>query len=334
MKHVKEYVLSVLSRDTGYVSGEALGEAIGASRAAVWRAVRELRAGGEEILSDPKRGYRLIAKSGEIRPSTLWRKLPALGRVECYQTLPSTNDRAREMALSGAPAWSVAVADGQTAGRGRFSRSFVSEAGRGLYFSVVLRPACSAEKTSMLTTCAAVAVAEAIERVCHVRVGIKWVNDLWVGDKKICGILTEGALDAESGRLSYAVLGIGINVLHTDFPAPLAEIAASLEDVCGKAPDRAALLTEVLSSLYAHFLTFESGDYLAAYRARSVLDGKRVTVSRGGETYEALVRGIGEQGELLITRGQEELALTSGEVASVHPAGTQTACRQENKETR
>jgi BirA family biotin operon repressor/biotin-[acetyl-CoA-carboxylase] ligase len=324
-------VLAALARADGYVSGQELAVRLGVSRAAVWKAVKELQQSGEQITSDPKRGYRLDI-TGQLRPSTLLRALPELAQVECHEVISSTNDRARELALRGAPSWTVVVADRQSAGRGRFTRPFISPGGCGLYFTILLRPACPSERIPYLTTCAAVAVSEAIESLCPVKVGIKWVNDLWVNGKKICGILTEGALDAESGSLAYALVGIGINVLHTDFPPELAGIATTIEDAGGGHPDRSALLCAVLRSLYTRFSDFESGTFLADYRMRSVLDGRRVTVCRGGEVFEATVQGIGEQGELCLTVGGREVRLSSGEVVSVHPERKENGAEPKNTE--
>jgi len=317
MKHVKERVLDALARRKERLSGVELAALCGATRSAVWKAVRELRREGTPIDAD-RTGYLLTAQS-RICAADILHRLPELGQVCCLDESASTNDAARNMALAGAPDFSVVVADTQTSGRGRFRRAFFSPPGTGLYCSVVLRPTCGTEQIPLITTCAAVAVSEAIESLCQTRVGIKWVNDLWIGGKKICGILTEGGFDAESGELSWAVLGIGINVLHTDFPPELESVATTIEDATGRRVDRCDLLCAILRQLRIRLAQLPTGAFLSAYRSRSVLDGKRVTVSRGGDLYDATVVGIGEGGELCLDVNGESVTLRSGEIVSVHP---------------
>ena len=318
MKQVKKKVLEYLARGGQVVSGEDMAIQLDATRAAVWKAVRELRREGEDIISTRK-GYYLRQKE-EMRSSAFMMSVPEIGWVECHETITSTNDRAKEIALAGAPHLSVVFAEEQSQGRGRFSRTFYSQKGTGIYCSIVLRPTVSATYIQRITALAAVAVSRAIETLCPGEVGIKWVNDLWLGGKKICGILTEGAITPE-GELAYAILGIGINVGHTDFPQEIQSIATDIESATGVKIPLFTLAKEVLLNLCHLLGGLETGAFLKEYASRSVLVGKEVTVSRGDERISGVVRGIGENGELCLLTGGEEIEISSGEVVTLHHMG-------------
>lgn len=213
-----------------------------------------------------------------------------------YDVTDSTNTRAREYAArgyDGAPA--VFMADGQTAGRGRRGRSFDSARGAGLYVSILFKP----DNTDpvLITVRAAVAVARALEAVCGLRAGIKWVNDITVGGKKLAGILTEGGFGAD-GKLDYAVCGIGINTVSRSFPDGLSDIATAIEDETGSAPERDRLAERIL----LEFFSADGADeVIREYRERSVIIGRRVEVRRlSGEIYRAKAVGITDAGALTV----------------------------------
>ncbi len=258
--------------------------------------------------------------TNQADPSTALLQIPGVSQVEYHETIPSTNTRARELAESGAPHGTVVIARAQSAGRGRFDRRFVSPRGAGIYLSYLYRGTTAA--MPYLTSCAAVAAAEAIESLVKTEVKIKWVNDLWLSGKKIAGILTEAAWTPE-GDADYAIIGIGINVLHTDLPAELAEIATSVEEATGTRLSVETLTTALLTHLTARLASAADRTHLVSYAARSSLDGKRVTVQRAGETFDATVCGIGENGELLLTLTDgTPLVLASGEVTRVREVRT------------
>lgn len=224
--------------------------------------------------------------------------------------LPSTNITARELAVNGAPEGTVVVADAQTAGRGTHARAFFSPQG-GVYMSIVLRP-CQTDGC-LITSCAAVAVARAIERLCPLRVSIKWVNDLYIGERKLCGILTEAGFTGEN-TLDYVVLGIGVNVAAVDFPADIAAIATSLSNE-GVAIDRNALVAAILEEWERAYATMSSGDFLAESRQRSCVLGRRIAVERGNDRFKAVAKEIDGQGRLVVEKGDgERVTLLSGEV--------------------
>ena len=315
MKQVKKKVLEYLARSGKVVSGEDLALELGVTRSAVWKAVRELKALGEDIVSSRK-GYHLKPKA-EMRPSALMAAFPPIGTTECYEEITSTNDRAKVLALAGAPHFSLVTALEQSQGRGRFSRTFYSQKGAGLYCSLILRPNCSPLMIPRITAMAAVAVSRAIEKFIPQKVGIKWVNDLWLGEKKICGILTEGAITPD-GALEYAVLGIGVNVLKTDFPQEISHIATDIETETGVKIPLFVLLCEIMSILFHLLDDLESGAFLDEYAQRSVLTGKTVTLRRGDEVLTGEVTRIGDMGELCLLVDGREIAISSGEVVTLH----------------
>ena len=236
--------------------------------------------------------------------------------VEVYPVLPSTNETARLQGASGAPAGRVILAERQTAGRGRLGRSFYSPSGSGVYMSVLLRPHLSPACASQITTFAAVAAARAVERVSGIDVSLKWVNDLFVKGRKLCGILAEAALDADGKGISYVVLGIGINVLRTAFPEELSEIATSIEDECGRQIDR----NELVGALLTELLPLLSGEipdgYMDEYRARNLVLGRELTVISGGEAFSAFGKAIEDDGSLVVTLPDgSEKRIVAGDVS-------------------
>ena len=198
-----------------YISGAALAEKLGVSRNAVWKAVKSLEAEGFIIESVTSKGYRLSGDSNRLAKELIYPLLDtkAIGRdITILSEVDSTNNAAKELASAGAPHGSAVAAEMQTAGKGRIGRSFVSPVGKGLYVSAIIRPELSIEFAPMITAAAACAGAAAVESLCGQPVSIKWVNDLYMNGRKICGILTEASMGLELKSLDYAVIGIGINV--------------------------------------------------------------------------------------------------------------------------
>ena len=198
-----------------------------------------------------------------------------------FDSIDSTNTRARELAVQGAPGGTVLIADHQTGGRGRRGRSFHSPAGSGIYMSLILRPNCSPAELMHLTCATAVAVCDAVEHSCGIRPGIKWTNDLVCGAKKLAGILTELGLSPK-GTVDYAIIGIGINCCQeiSDFPEEIRDIAGSLHTVTGQQIDRAKVAAAMIDALYRmkKALLTEKEAILNRYRADCVTLGKQVSV--------------------------------------------------------
>lgn len=232
--------------------------------------------------------------------------------VELAET-DSTNRVAKELAAEGAPEGTLVVAKRQSRGKGRLGRSFFSPEG-GIYMSMVLRPQISVEKALLVTTCAAVAVARAIEKVSGVTVGIKWVNDIFVNSRKICGILAEAGLSSTSAYPDYVILGIGINVKKQSVPEELKDIVGCLEDT-----GQTVLKEDLIAALWGEFgelyQNLSTAVFMEEYKERSILLGREVTVLANEGDYRAVVTDIDKEGHLVIERGGREEILSSGEVS-------------------
>ena len=236
-----------------------------------------------------------------------------------FNSIDSTNTRARELARQGAPHGTVLVADHQSAGRGRRGRSFHSPAGSGIYMSVILRPNCAPQQIMHLTCAAAVAMCDAVEAAAGFRPGIKWTNDLVCGTRKIAGVLTELGFDAR-GNVDFAVIGIGINCCQkaSDFPEDIRNIAGSLASVSGHPIDRAAVAAAMVDALYRmnEELLTGKAHILDRYRRDCITLGKEISLVRGDEIRHGTALDIDEDGALIVRfpDGTSQ-AVNSGEVS-------------------
>ncbi|MBC8546504.1 biotin--[acetyl-CoA-carboxylase] ligase [Clostridiaceae bacterium NSJ-31] len=318
-------VLRILEDGKGdYVSGEELAAKLGLSRAAVWKSIRALQEDGYQIESKQGSGYRLEETTDALLESKILEhlhttRLPVA--LDLRDTVDSTNTQLRAAAYAGAPEGTVIVADKQTAGKGRLGRSFYSPNRNGVYMSVLLRPNLPFDQIHFLTMLAAVCVVEAVRTVAGVEAQIKWVNDVLVDGKKLCGILNEAAVEGESGRLGFVVMGIGVNVGTTsDFPEMQRNTPGALRDYSSVPFSRCRLIAQILNNLdryyYPYIETRDSAAFLDTYRRALCLVGRQVTVTRGDESYPALVTGLSDSGGLLVRANDgRTLELTSGEVS-------------------
>ena len=314
---VKEQVLKILEENKGRsVSEEDMAKELFVSRNAVWKAIKALQSEGHIINAVTNRGYSLSEKSVVFSPQSVMKLLGSdSGKFDIIyrETVGSTNTELKALAEKGSPEGTVLIAGEQTAGKGRRDRSFSSPKGTGLYMSILLRPDFSAEKALFITTCAAVAVAEAVDEITGGEAEIKWVNDVYLNDKKVCGILTEASVDFEGGGLNYAICGIGVNFREEALPEELRDIAGGI----GGDPktEKPRLAAEILRRFFRYYEQLETLAFLPEYRRRSLLTGKTVSFTRDGKQYKALVLGIDELARLMVRlENGEELALSSGEV--------------------
>jgi len=237
-----------------------------------------------------------------------------------FDTIDSTNTRAKVMAREGAPQGTVLVAGHQSAGRGRLGRSFSSPVGMGVYLSVILRPNCPPDKLMHLTCAAAVAGCRAVEIACGIFPGIKWTNDLVVEKRKLGGILTELSVDSATGLVAWAVIGIGINCnqLPSDFPPELQNMATSVAQLTGNPCSPAVLAATLVEALYKMDARLLSGkqEIMDEYRSRCITLGKEIILVRGEETAYGKALELDDEGGLLV-RFQDgtERIVSSGEVS-------------------
>lgn len=243
-------------------------------------------------------------------------------RLRLYRSISSTNTVLKGLAEAGEAEGLCLIAEEQTAGRGRLGRSFFSPPGSGLYMSLLLRPTLPAADAVNITACAAAAVAEAVESLAPVRAEIKWVNDIVVDGRKVCGILTESSLNAERGRLDWLVVGIGINTRPPaeGFPEELRTIAGS---AFGSEPIpelRCRLAAAVLDRLMLSYRNLKSREIYEEYRRRSLIPGKEIWIQNPGKEPEpAFALDIDEDYALIVRMPDGSIRrLNAGEV-SIRP---------------
>ena len=242
--------------------------------------------------------------NSNIISARLFERVP----VKVYDCVTSTNDVAKEWAKDGAVSGSTVVANSQTKGRGRRGRSFFSPSDSGVYFSVILRPVCSGETSVLLTTATAVAVAQTIEELTGKTADVKWLNDVYVGGKKCGGILTEAVFSGD-GKLDSVIVGVGVNVTTVSFPDEFAVRAGSIGEV-----DKNKLVASVVDKLIA-FSKNLTNEHMDEYRRRCFVLGKKVTVSYGENLYDAKVKGVTDDGRLVVETNDGEKILYSEEVS-------------------
>ena len=321
----KETVLALLLREKGhFVSGEAVSAELGITRAAIWKSISALRAQGYEIDAVTGRGYCLKSLPDTLTEQTVRSYLGPVEtvgkRIDCFDSIDSTNAYLKRIALDGAPDGTVAVAAEQTSGRGRRGRSFQSAAGKGVYLSILLRPKLAPSQLMPLTGLIAVAMSRAVDRVAGTHSQIKWTNDLVYDRRKLCGILTELEWEAESGEFSCVIIGAGINVSQdeADFGPEVAPIAISLAQALGTAPDRTELAAQVIRSLNALYDDFpaQNAAYLDHFRRDCLTVGNPIKVISGAGERIGTATGISDDFGLTVRweDGSTE-TLTSGEVS-------------------
>lgn len=308
----EEKLLEILISESGYVSGEKIAKDLGVTRNCVWKNVRALKKEGYVIDTVPQKGYVFRNSGNNVSAAAVKRNLKKNIEIECVKTVGSTNTALKEKAEEKKER--VLIADSQTCGKGRLGRSFFSPEKSGLYMSILIYPDLKAEDSHMITAAAAVAVCRAIEKVApEKKPTVKWVNDVFLGGKKVCGILTEGSADLESGGLEYAIVGIGVNLYTSkkDFPNDLKSVAGSVFDEKPD-PDMRNVFAATLIDEFFDIYESRSSDFMKEYVERSFLVGKRVISAVG----EGRVKKITEKAGLVLEfdDGSERI-LTAGEVS-------------------
>lgn len=314
----KNDVLSVLERNRErYISGQELAQALSVSRTAVWKAVKCLQEEGHKVLAVTNKGYMLERGSDMLSEEGIRVSLPAKYKdcaVMVCSVIDSTNTQAKKLAMDKAPHGTILVAEEQTEGRGRYGKSFFSPRGAGLYMSVVLKPHRGMNDPQMITIATAVAVCRAIEKLTDKKPQIKWVNDIFLDGRKICGILSEAVTDFESGSVESIVVGVGVDCTMSEeqIPEELRGIVGSLGAI-GLSRNR--LAAEIAAGILECFEKLGDREIIDEYRKRSLMFGKNISFSQGNEWKNAEVTGISDNGALLVRldSGEEE-ALNSGEV--------------------
>jgi BirA family biotin operon repressor/biotin-[acetyl-CoA-carboxylase] ligase len=300
-------LLATLRAHPDGVAGTDLCQQLHVTRAAVWSHIESLREAGFEIIASPHRGYQLVSTPDALLAVDLQSRLiqdQVIGStVRVLQNTTSTNDEANRAALEGHPEGLVIFAESQSAGRGRMGRRWSSPTGRGLWFSVLLRPSLTPGECTQLTAASANALVRAIQSATGITPEIKWPNDLLIKGKKIAGILTE--MSAELEHVRSVVLGIGIDVNQTasEFPADLRGIATSLKLATGKNVSRPDLAEAVLRNLDHEYARILAGNFAAVaeeWASHCSTLGKQATIDMGTRRVHGRAEALDENGALLL----------------------------------
>lgn len=309
---VKENLLKILEESGDKpLSGQAIADKLKVSRNAVWKGISSLNRDGYKIEADRGKGYRLLETGDLLTAERVRMYLPEKMRgnnITVLKTVDSTNTFAKKAAAEGAEHGTVIISEEQTGGRGRRGNSFYSPSGTGLYMTVILRP--SEADTDLITICAGCGACMAIEELSGKKPLIKWVNDLYLDGKKICGILSEATFDYEAKTIDSVVVGMGINISTSDFPDGLERKAGSVGVRVGRA-ELAAKLTDCFFRCFAR--TREEN--IADYKSRSLVLGKTVTFVKDGTEHKAKAVDIDMNGQLIIENDGGTMALNSGEIS-------------------
>ena len=330
--NTKEQLAKLLEQSGDeYLSGERLATQLGLTRAAIWKNIGQLTAEGYEIESS-RQGYRLGQNSDALSENSIRMNLGDLNSVFELEVLPeidSTNNYLRNIAitaqhngtLADLRPWHAVITSSQTAGRGRMGRTFVSPPRTGIYLSVLLRPSFESNLAVRITTAAAVAAVQAIEACTEEHPQIKWVNDVYVRNRKVCGILTEASINYETGVPDWVVLGIGLNVYPPEggFPAELKDIAGAITQKRSKNL-RSRITAEFLARFYQICNDLGNSEYSEEYKRRSFLLGQRIDVIKSDGLVPATAIDIDGECRLVVRYDDQTTeVLSSGEV-SVRPA--------------
>ena len=319
---MKKEVLEVLkSNKNKFISGEQLSNRLGVTRTSIWKYVNILKKEGYRIESISRKGYKLIEEPDILSKDELLIELKEekLGNnIYYFETIDSTNNYAKRLALEGAVEGTIVFSEKQTGGRGRLGRMWSSLPGTSISMSIILRPTIHPNEAPKITEISAAATAEAITKVTNLQVGIKWPNDIILNNKKVCGILTE--MSAELNNINYVIVGIGVNVNVDEFPEEIGNVATSIKKVLGSEVSRKDIVINMVKEfgdLYYDFInTGRLERTVDICKKRSVTLGKIVRVMNKKETIIAKAIDITKNGELVIRKDNgETIKVISGEVS-------------------
>ncbi len=302
-----------------YVSGSRIAAELGISRAAVWKNIKLLKEKGFLIEAVNNKGYRITAENDRVHEDLIKKYLhdPELFDLRFFDSIPSTNTFLKENAYD-LPGWAVAIAGNQTLGRGRSGRSFFSPSETGVYLSVLIKEKIGFEDAGRLTTAASVAACNAIENCTSEKPGIKWVNDVLVRDRKVCGILTEANMNYETAFPDYIVTGIGFNVYEPEdgFPEEIKDIAGAVS-LKREKDLRSRLAAYFIDDFYRLCRDLNDKTLFTEYKKRCFILGKKINVITGKEIKPATALDLREDFALIVRYddGSEE-ALKAGEVST------------------
>ena len=298
-----------------------MAKTLNLSRTSIWKAINSLRDDGYTINAVTNKGYSLADNTDLISKegiSLYLNKDFSNVDIYIYKTTSSTNEVAKKLALSGAKHGTVVISEEQTQGKGRMGRSFYSPANTGIYMSIILRPTLTAMDSVLITTSSSVAICDAIHKVTGIECQIKWINDIYINNKKIGGILTEASTNFESGTIDYLILGIGINFNNPkdNFPDDLKEIADSLYNGNSNGINRNILCAEILNNILSIIPKIKDYNFISEYKKRSIILNQEIMYTSGGIYSKGRAIDINNDGSLVIKHDDGSIKiLNSGEIS-------------------
>lgn len=318
---IKGKVLKILEENKGKnISGEEIAKKLNISRTSIWKAINALRSEGYTINAVTNKGYSLatntdfISKEGiSLYLNNKYSKID----IYTYKLVSSTNDVAKTLALNGAKHGTVIISEEQSAGKGRLGRVFYSPANTGIYMSIILRPNLTAMDSVLITTSASVAICNAIQKVTGIECQIKWINDIYLNNKKVGGILTEASTNFESGTIDYLILGIGLNFNKPkeSFPKELETIASSLFSNNNGNINRNILCAEIVNNILSMIPQIKSYDFISEYKKRSIILNNEIVYISAGVSSIGKAIDINNDGSLVVKHDDGSIkVLNSGEV--------------------
>ena len=318
---IKGKVLKVLEENKGRnISGEEIAKSLNISRTSIWKAINSLRKEGYVINAVTNKGYSLATNTDFISKEGISLYLnKSCSNIEIYnyKTISSTNEVAKNLALSGAKHGTVVISEEQTAGKGRLGRSFYSPANTGIYMSIILRPNLTAMDSVLITTSSSVIICESIKKVTGIDCQIKWINDIYLNNKKVAGILTEASTNFESGTIDYLILGIGLNFNKPkeSFPKELETIASSLFSNNNGNINRNILCAEIVNNILSMIPQIKSYDFISEYKKRSIILNNEIVYISAGVSSIGKAIDINNDGSLVVKHDDGSIkVLNSGEV--------------------
>lgn len=321
VNNLRDRVLNILLKNRdNFISGQIISNSLNISRAAVWKHIKSLQEIGFVIESVSNRGYRLIGIPDIIDKFLIESKLQTnrfARNIKIFESVDSTNNQAKKLALDNAEEGTLVTAEQQRAGKGRLGREWVSDKYKGIWMSLILKPSLPPEEAPLFTAVAAAAVVKGIEKSTNLHVGIKWPNDIIVNRKKVCGVLTE--ISADPDRINYIIVGIGINVNHIldDFPQEIKETATSISIEKGYKIARYEIIAQVMNQFEQLYdLAVLKNDFnhiLDICRENSVTLGSEVRVCSRNDEFIGIAKNLRNDGALIVidAMGNERVVMSA-----------------------
>ncbi|MEG0593408.1 MAG: biotin--[acetyl-CoA-carboxylase] ligase [Coprobacillus sp.] len=307
-------ILKILNQNKNeYVSGQMMSSELNVSRMSISSYMKKLKEKGYHIKTSTKKGYCLTEDNDVIFIDEIKKNIhPFYQNIEYYDEITSTNDYMKTNQYNEGD---IIITESQSKGKGRNGKSFYSPKQKGIYLSFLLKPSLTVYDSLKITACCAVAVVKAIQKNYPLDPQIKWVNDIILNNKKVCGILCEATLEMNTAQLDSMIVGVGINVHTYEKPDNIIDIATSLEDEIDLFVERQKIIIDFLNEFYDDYSKLSSLSFLDDYRKYSYVLHQHITVYENNNSYPAFVTHINDDASLTVRYGDEERILRSGEIS-------------------